>query len=444
VNGAAVDSAAVREAAGAERYLEAAYRIARDLCRDAVRHDGQCCWIGPEVRNRGARWQVCYASVGGSLYGGTAGIALFLAQAAALTADGQLAGTARAAIRHALAAPADGTGLYTGRAGVLVAAARVALLLADEELLARVRDAAAKAGAAEPEDDGCFDLMAGDAGRVIGLLCLARMLDDRAFLTAAVDAGHRLMARADRRPGGLCWRPPGRRPGRALLGLSHGTAGAALALMRLHDHAGDDRFADAAREAVRYESSFFSAAEGNWPDLRSATGQGRSLLAPYPALWCHGAPGIALSRLELARLDAVQAAAEAPEPGHAGRDLATATATTRRAVEHALRRRGNDFSLCHGLAGTADTLLSCGDASDRAVCVEAADFGIREYATPGDWPSGVTSAGPAPGLFLGTAGIGYFYLRLAGCSVPSVLNPDPEWLAGWSSPPLRRQASQDG
>jgi len=43
-------------------------------------------------------------------------------------------------------------------------------------------------------------------------------------------------------------------------------------------------------------------------------------------------------------------------------------------------------------------------------------------------PCGVVSGGETPNLMLGTAGIGYFYLRLYDSSaVPSVLLTQPTW-----------------
>jgi hypothetical protein len=45
----------------------------------------------------------------------------------------------------------------------------------------------------------------------------------------------------------------------------------------------------------------------------------------------------------------------------------------------------------------------------------------RHYAVPGkQWPCGI-SVGCTPGLLLGLAGIGYFYLRLYRPSIPSIL-----------------------
>ena len=368
------------------------------------------------MQTRGAGWYVSYGSVGPSLYDGTAGIALFLAQVAALTGDREIADTARAGIRHAPATPTGSTGLYTGATGVALAATRVALLLSDEELLVGTQDTYA---AVQPTDREGFDLMSGDAGRAIGMVCLGRMWNNDELLANAVEVGRRLVRSGYRGRSGLCWRPSSARGSRPLLGLSHGAAGAALALLRLYDCAHGDWLADAASEAFHYENVFFSLAESNWPDLRDVAGRGKSLTAPYQTMWCHGAPGIALSRLEAVRI------LRTPQMSI---DLTRAVDTTRRAVELALHRPGEGFSLCHGLGGNADVLLSCGDVSGRGLCRNVGDYGIRQYSQSGEWPCGVTSAGLSPGLFLGTAGIGYFYLRLAA-DVPSVLNLDPITLA---------------
>jgi len=51
------------------------------------------------------------------------------------------------------------------------------------------------------------------------------------------------------------------------------------------------------------------------------------------------------------------------------------------------------------------------------------DRGIQSvYRHRNPWPCGVVSGGETPNLMLGTAGIGYFYLRLYDSgAVPSVL-----------------------
>jgi hypothetical protein len=46
---------------------------------------------------------------------------------------------------------------------------------------------------------------------------------------------------------------------------------------------------------------------------------------------------------------------------------------------------------------------------------------VPDPKAPLPWPCGIPGAGEAPGLMLGTAGIGYFYLRLAKPEIPTAL-----------------------
>ncbi|MDR3531448.1 MAG: lanthionine synthetase LanC family protein, partial [Rhodopila sp.] len=54
------------------------------------------------------------------------------------------------------------------------------------------------------------------------------------------------------------------------------------------------------------------------------------------------------------------------------------------------------------------------------------DLGIARHGSSSAWPCGVPGGGETPGLLLGLAGIGYFYLRLHSPSeVPSILLVEP-------------------
>ena len=83
----------------------------------------------------------------------------------------------------------------------------------------------------------------------------------------------------------------------ALLGFSHGTAGFAAALARLHACTGLQRFQRGAAAALAYERGRFNAERGNWPDYRGVTTTPqKSEVQNVMTTWCHGAPGIALAR----------------------------------------------------------------------------------------------------------------------------------------------------
>src|SRR4029077_11160115 len=209
-----------------------------------------------------------------------------------------------------------------------------------------------------------------------------------------------------------------------LTGFSHGTAGIAWALLELAATTGEARFSEAAESAFRYERRCFDPRQGNWPDFRAA--QSGPTGAPEwgcSLAWCHGAPGIALSRARAFRLTG---SAEAKS------EAAIAIATTERGVRQALATAGGDFSLCHGLAGNAECAAVAarilGNGAGTGADLDLARFGVERYHSDrAPWPCGVPGGGENPSLMLGLAGIGHFYLRLALPErIPSILMVTPE------------------
>ena len=86
----------------------------------------------------------------------------------------------------------------------------------------------------------------------------------------------------------------------------------------------------------------------------------------------------------------------------------------------------SNFSLCHGLAGICELLISATsilkDDSYKTIATDIGIYGIDKYAKSGlPWPCGIQTGGTAD-LMLGMAGIGYFYLRLLESQkIPSIL-----------------------
>ena len=269
-------------------------------------------------------------------------------------------------------------------------------------------------------------MVAGSAGAIPALLGLHGLLGDGDLLDLARRHGENLLATARRHGDALSWATlPGTDPAQPdLTGFSHGTAGIAWALLELQAATGDDRFGAAAESAFRYERRYFDPQQGNWPDFRGAqTGPGGATAWGCSLAWCHGAPGIALSRARAFRLTG------SPE---ARREATVAIATTERGVRQGMLNAGGDFSLCHGLTGNAECasvsarLLGLGTGTGADL--DLARFGAeRYYADRSPWPCGVPGGGENPSLMLGLAGIGHFYLRLALPErIPSLLMVTPE------------------
>ncbi len=395
-----------------DQLVARALAIAATLRERAIVADGSATWIAPTFLVQAERFQL--RPVGLELYGGACGVGLFLAALERVTGGAGYRGLVQDALqplrraldaRDARVARWLGTGAGAGMGGIVYALTRLSQLLEAPDLLADARQAASLLTAERIAADGELDVLAGAAGALLGLLALYDATGDPAALaTARVAAEHLLASRTPSAAGYRAWATL---DGKLLTGFSHGAAGIAYALTRLHAVAPDPRLVEAAAEAIAYEDSVYSPAAGNWPDYRDDGPPG------YPVQWCHGAAGIGLARL--GGLPALDSAAIRHDVQSA---LAAAARLGLGAVDH----------LCCGNLGLADLQLTAGQrlgdaalaetASRRAAAVLARAEQAGAFALHPLLPTGAFN----PGLFQGTAGIGYELLRLAHPDlVPSVL-----------------------
>jgi lantibiotic modifying enzyme len=393
-------------------FAETACALGRRICRDAIWAGNACNWIGPSADSWNP-WEIRQRSLTPDLYSGTGGIALFLACLARIEDAPLIHKTAEGAATHAWAHARDLShavqiGVYSGTLGIAWALVRIGEVLGAPswlerglELLESIDLEAADAG---------FDVMSGYAGAIPVLLDLSRRFERPAWLETALHWGGKLERAATKTPEGSSWRTIDVRAAarrRNLTGFSHGTAGIGWALVQLFQATGESRFCHAAEQAFQYERSFYNAEAENWPDFRDYLRPPGSPPA-YGMAWCHGAPGIALSRLRAWRFGGSQLRDEAE----------IAIRTTSRALESSAAVHGG-FSLCHGCAGNADVLLEASRelaAPDlRQIAENIGQRGIDSFERQRwPWPCGIPGAGESTSLMLGTSGIGYFYLRSCG------------------------------
>jgi hypothetical protein len=409
-----------------EVFLRTAEAIASRLSQEAVWHGDRCNWLGAEPLNIHGqrRTETTYRTLGPELYAGTSGVALFLAELYGVTGSVSARSTALAAIRQALSRvhslPASARlSLYTGVVGIAFAAIRMGIVLGEEELAERGASLLQSVAVRVPKE-GEFDLLSGTAGAIAALVSLRDILNDKSLLNFAVRLGKRLLRAANKSAAGYSWGSFGSRLQRNLTGFSHGAAGVGYALLELFYATGETKYRLGAERAFDYERQWFDADVGNWPDFREEMGQRSRIQVPlsFATLWCHGAPGIALSRLR---------AYQIIKDDKYKTEAITALQTTRQAIRSWLRTGSENYSLCHGLSGNAEVLLyGCqilGQEAigDRDLVDDVAKIGADVYGQPGkEWPCGV-EGGQCPSLMLGLAGIGHFYLRLYAPQVPSVL-----------------------
>jgi lantibiotic modifying enzyme len=405
-----------------ERFLDVAWSIGMRLCRDAIWDGGRCNWLGDSMEAHGGEWKVAHKSFGAELYSGTSGIALFLARLHNLRRDPLLAQTARGAIAQALSRvddlpPEMRHALYAGWIGIALALLDCAQLLDDRQFK---RDAlrVVDRQLGHELDPMSLDIIGGAAGAISGLCAIDRRLGSDRFLIEARRLGEHLLTHAHRADDAWSWTtmpPIGAASQKDLAGYSHGASGIALALLELHRRTNDARFLEGALAGFAYERACFSHEHHNWPDFRSFASPNPQQLG-YSLAWCHGAPGIGLSRLRAFTLTGDETYKQEAE--------AAITGTYRPLM---MASQSDNYSLCHGLGGNAELFILAADVLDderyRAPAESVGDRGIQSiHQNRNPWPCGVLGGGETPSLLLGTAGIGYFYLRLYdSAAVPSVL-----------------------
>lgn len=381
----------------------AAGMIADRILGAAAHGGGRMEWIGVVNLADGAG---TVAPVGADLYGGAAGIALFLGYAAHHLDRADCGEAARVALSTAIAQdanPEDGIGAFEGRGSLAYALVHLGRLWNEPALLEQA-DANLQDSASRLDDEAGFDVVGGSAGLL--MTALARHAgggSDLAWDVARRAADH-LLAHAQPCADGLSW--PQSEGGVPLAGYSHGAAGIAAALTRFTRAGGGRRYLDAARRAADWERGLFDPEAGNWIDRRA---DGSASPVDMDA-WCHGAAGIALARAEMLSV--------APS-GALERDLG-------RAMARILRdgfERGT--SLCHGGLGNAEILDAVAESHPRwRGHVGRARQAILGGLARGMW-CGTPLAVEVPGLMTGMAGTGLALLRWADPTIPQVLRVDP-------------------
>ncbi|MER7752285.1 type 2 lanthipeptide synthetase LanM family protein [Kitasatospora sp. NPDC097643] len=401
----------------ADRALAKAVEAGEQLLREAYRGRADLAWVGPNWAPPG-RWAP--AELGPDLYSGTAGVTLFLHQLATATGDREHRRAAQAAeltLRQQIRRRADrfGGGL-AGAGGVLYTLAQLAAHHPGADLDALAALVLDRVAVAAPEDTH-HDLVAGNAGTIGGLLAWAAVRPGPAVTAALAACAERLVRTATPHPeGGVGWLPAtlAATVTRPLAGFAHGGSGIAWALTRAGHRLGDPHLPQLALAALEYERTLFDPAAANWRDVREDGGPD----APsFPTLWCHGAAGIALARVELVEL--LEGAELLPD----GSELLRKECDT--ALDTVLREGfGHNFSLCHGDLGNLEPLLRAG-GTWRAAGLRQARATLDDLDTRG-WICGLPHGVHSPSLLVGLAGIGHGLLRLAApTTTPAVLTLQP-------------------
>ena len=409
------------QAAAGETLVRAAERIAERICAAAFWNGDKtrCNWMGrtDEEGTAQSAFNPCSAALTGHLYSGSGGVALFLAELWRVNGDRTLAHVARAAVARSVEAllrpsdlPLSPLSFWVGEVGGAWLAAHVARTGLDPDARAHVAPLLARARAAFGEKH-ILDVVGGTSGAIPALialsrddewredaLALARLFGDEICDTAK--RGEPEFAAGDNAiASGFAFDTP------PLTGFSHGAAGMAYALFALHRVTGEPRYLDVARGACVYEDALFDETAGNWRDMRSFNSS-----LTFQTAWCHGAPGIGLTRLLAIEVDGERRTQYESQVRRAARVVLDT-------IPAKLAEGRADATLCHGIAGLSEILWTYAEGLDdetyranaRATALEL----VRRYEPAGDYPTAAPLAAANPSLAIGHAGIGLHLLRVS-------------------------------
>jgi hypothetical protein len=360
------------------------------------------------------------------LYTGNAGIALFLLELHRHTRQEKYLHAAKEIMRWVEhfcdTNPANNYAFYTGRSGVAYVLLQFYHFTNDknylESALKIMKDC--KNG-----PNGLFlqvDVVNGIAGTILVLLHLHAATGEEHLRKDIVFFTEHLLKQAWVGETGIFW-DRNANQAKGLCGFSHGSSGIGYVFLELGNYFNNKAFLWIAKEAIAYENSLFDEKLNNWPDYRKGIYNAQDLEINRNAYlggnlnfftkgkdfvaWCHGAPGIGLARIKAAELTGEKKYSE---------ELRIAINKTAAYAEHA--NAGTAYIQCHGEGGNADLFLEAwkksGNESDIHLAEKVAQKALKQKETNNGYTSGYSAAGKLQdtSLFMGNAGVGYFYLRL--------------------------------
>jgi hypothetical protein len=418
-----------------ELLLNEAKRIGDQLLQEAKTENNGMYW---ETMTMDLDRNVSYKT-SESIYSGAAGVVLFLLELYKQSQDQRYMDAAvrgmNWVVNYCENNPSQYYAFFTGRMGIPYVLLRMHEFTGEgryvEQALAAARACVDLLNSHQRVDD----LINGTSGALLGLLHLHAAVGEEWILTTIDAFIKHLVGSAHHGPRGLYWdRSEAAISG--LCGLSHGAAGLGFVFLELGHYFQNETFYKVAEQAFLYERHFFMESRSNWPDLRKGiyTDEDREnhkkaflednldffTVGGDMNAWCHGAAGIGLSRLRAFQL--------LNKKIYEDEARVTIEKTTLTNVETDTPQP--TFTLCHGGGGNAELFIYAYQVfNDRRylelaekVAVKAIDF----YEKNKYFYSGFHYGGDMQdmSLFMGNAGIGYFYLRLLNPSqVPSIEAP---------------------
>jgi len=394
------------------KLMESAMQIAHILQSEAIfSKDGSCSWMSAGIIGTN-RYRIQPMSM--FLYDGIPGVVLFLSALYTVTADPQIKRLVDATIKslrqvidnmhqYSVYASVSPIGITSGISSVIYTLLKLSTFLGDPSFIVDAKKISDMVTPSMIENDHLFDITSGSAGCILGMLALYNHSGHSESLEKAILCGEYLLKNITRNSDGRCgWTSTEKK---MLAGFSHGQAGIAYALLKLYEITGNNLYQEAAEQAIKYENTLYSPEHNNWQDLRMVDEQ-KDNVPYYMSSWCHGAPGIGLSRLASMHIS--------NEPS-VNKDIKYAIIETRR-IANSMTSRDH---VCCGNMGLADILLYFAKKTgEKKLVEESAELTAKVILAAekrGHFNIMLGSKDNIAniGFFQGLTGIGYSLLRQA-------------------------------
>ncbi|WP_280771570.1 type 2 lanthipeptide synthetase LanM family protein [Salipaludibacillus daqingensis] len=353
-------------------------------------------------------WRI--APVGLDFYNGNSGIALFLGYLGYYTGDKRFTKGAEEALVPILEDMKTysqngqySLGAYSGVGGGFYTLARLASV-SENRFFERHLIDALPSFQELIKADTIYDYIGGAASALDIFLSIYKQFGTEEALKAAEKCANHLITHAILAPeGGIAWKSSNHDV--PLTGYSHGTGGIAAALSSLYTFTKNGTLVSAIEKALEFERRFYDSHTRNW------TTPGRDEIS---VAWCHGAPGILLSRLRLIENGWMDT--------HIEWEVEEALATTLRFGF------GNNRSYCHGDFGQLEILLKAQKVlkhKDLSAEINAVQSQLLALMKDQQWIRGVSRGTESKGLMVGLAGFGFGLLKQSDPEgVPNILSLD--------------------
>jgi len=373
------------------------------------------------------------------IYSGASGIILFFIELYKQTSDGKYLEAIKEGSRwiehFCQQNPTGYYAFFTGRMGASYTMLQVGELLNDSSYKQKALVIAKDCEQFLEMPNGIDDLINGTSGTLLGLLHLHAHTQEHYLLSTIKKFTEHLIESAHLGSEGLYWDRSSKNI-RGLCGFSHGASGIGYVFLELGKYFGNKDFYWLAEQAFTYENHYYNKEMENWPDFRKGYfddktlkehkeeySKGNKSFFTSPgnmSAWCHGAPGIGLSRLT---------AYELLNDQKYKKDVERAIAQTHK-VTVAPENINTSYAVCHGGGGNAMLFLEAYRQSGEDKYLEYTEKvgvnGLEFIKEQGKYISGYAKADIEDySLFMGNAGVGYFYLQLCEpLKTPSILKPD--------------------